>query len=704
MNKFYQRIWSKVKERWIIVSQNVIYHGDYTAIFGAITLAAFLSFSGTSSALEPGALPTGGKITSGKGSISTAGSQMTVTQSTDKMIANWNTFNIGKRAGVTFKQPDADSAALNRIYDQKSSQILGTLSANGKIYLINPSGIIFGEDSQVNVSGLVASTLNIADSDFLVGRYTFLNTGNAGSILNQGKISVIPGGIVALIAPSVTNEGTITANGGSVILGAGNQITLDFTGDGLISYKVDKGAIDALAENKGLIQADGGLVVMTAEAANDLTNAVVNNSGIIEAQTLENKGGRIILMSDMDSGTTTVGGKMDASAPNGGNGGFIETSGKDIKINDSAVVTTAAPIGNNGTWLIDPYNFTIAASGGDVTGAALTTALASNSVTIQTLSGSVSCTGVTCGTGNPSGNGDIFVNDNITWSQNTLTLNAYRNIEINSELFGSGTAKLSLLYGQGAVASGNSAIYKINAPVNLPAGNNFSTKLGSDGTTINYYVIISLGAAADATSGTNQTLQGMARTGNLFGYYALGSNIDAMATSTWNAGLGFSPIGNSSTQFTGKFDGLGHTISNLTINRPSQNYVALFGYAGSGNTIKYVGLIGGSISGNNFVGGLVGYNRDTVTNSYVTGSVSGANRVGGLVGYNDSTSAVSNAYATGSVSGTGYVGGLVGYNGSTSIVSNAYATGSVSGTDQYIGGLVGYNDSASAVSNAYATG
>jgi hypothetical protein len=179
----------------------------------------------------------------------------------------------------------------------------------------------------------------------------------------------------------------------------------------------------------------------------------------------------------MASGTTIVGGKLDASAPAGGDGGFIETSAKNVQINDDAVITTAAPKGNTGTWLIDPYDFTIASSGGDVTGAALTTALASNSVTIQTLSGSVSCTGMTCGSGNSSGNGDIFVNDNITWSKNTLTLNAYRNIEINNELFGSGTAKLALFYGQGVGASGNTATYTVNARSPFQQAINFQQNL-----------------------------------------------------------------------------------------------------------------------------------------------------------------------------------------------------------------------------------
>ena len=697
MYNLYHFVSFKIKERHVSVCRHPSRKIDSPTIFGAIMLSAFLLLSGPASALDSGTLPTGGKITSGKGSIATTGNQMTVKQDTRKMIANWDTFNIGKSAGVAFKQPDADSVALNRIYDQNPSQILGSLSAKGKVFLLNPSGIVFGKDAQINVGGLVASSLNMADSDFLAGKYNFFSDGQSGSILNQGNISVIPGGVVALIAPKVTNEGTITATSGDVLMAAGNQVSLDFNGDGLISYTINKGAINALAENKGLIQTDGGLVVMTAEAADSLTGAVVNNSGVIQAQTLQNKHGRIVLLSDMASGTTIVSGKLDASAPNGGDGGFIETSAKNVNINDDAVITTAAPKGNTGTWLIDPYDFTIASSDGDVTGAALTTALASNSVTIQTLSGSVSCTGMTCGSGNSSGNGDIFVNDNITWSKNTLTLNAYRNIEINNELFGSGTAKLALFYGQGVGASGNTATYTVNAPINLPAGNNFSTKLGSDGTTVSYYVITSLGADG-STTGTD--LQGMK--GNRSRNYALGGNIDATGTSEWDTGKGFAPVGYASTPFTGQFDGLGHSITNLTINRPSQDCVGLFGAISGASILKNVGLLGGSVSGSGYVGGLVGeISSGTIRNVYSTGSVSGRVTVGGLVGGNYGT--IQNAYSTGSVSGGSvYIGGLVGMNYSGTI-QNAYSTSSVSGGGSYIGGLVGMNYSGT-IQNAYSTG
>ena len=740
MNKIYQRIWSKVKERWILVNEKVASRGCPSGIVGAIILAAFLSLSSTTFALDNGALPTGGKITSGTGSIATTGRQMTVNQSTDKMIANWDTFNIGRKAGVTFQQPDKNSVALNKIYDQNPSQILGTLSSNGKIFLINPSGIVFGKGSQVNVGGLVASSLNMADKDFLAGKYTFLNDGNAGSVINKGSITAVNGGVVALIAPKVTNEGTITANGGSVILGAGNQVTLDFNGDGLISYTIDKGAVDALVANKGLIKADGGMVVLTAEAANSLTQAVVNNSGVIKAQTLENKGGRILLLSDMENGQTIVSGKLDASAPNGGNGGFIETASNDVKATRGAKITALAPQGTNGTWLIDPTNFTIV-SGSNPRN--------TNSIGATTLKNALVNANVTIAT-DPAGTekGDINVidNANVTWSQNILSLQAHGDININAVLTANNTAALDMRAGYSTpgtdggtyngidkvrVGFNNDGTFK--GQVDFFQADGSTPRSGTGFLTINgngYTVITDLGAAG-STTGTD--LQGM--NGNLSGYYALGSNIVATGTTTWNSGAGFDPIGNSGTAFTGQFDGLGHTISNLSINRPNDDYVGLFGYT-SGASLRNVGVVDASITGRSNVGALVGYNDySKIDNSYSTGTVTGEYHnegiysvyVGGLVGYNNHSN-ISNSHSGATVTGTVFtlygsddeagdanVGGLVGYNDSGNI-NNAYTTGNVTGTggvaycaddeagDANVGGLVGYNTGTTAIINSHASG
>ena len=144
-------------------------------------------------------------------------------------------------------------------------------------------------------------------------------------------------------------------------------MTLDVAGDGLLSVAISEGALDALAENGGLIRADGGRVLMTSRSAGDLMRTAVNNTGVIQARTLETRNGVISLMGDMADGAVNLHGTLDASAPNGGDGGKIETSAASVNIADEAHITTLAPQGVTGTWLIDPQDFTVAA-GGNISG------------------------------------------------------------------------------------------------------------------------------------------------------------------------------------------------------------------------------------------------------------------------------------------------------------------------------------------------
>ena len=335
MNKSYRLIWSRMKEAWVVVSEKVAAKAARPAVtVGCFAAAFLLAACGSALALDPGALPTGGRITSGIGGIEQSGATLTVNQQTGKLIAQWDTFDIGRDAAVRFNQPGVDSVALNRILDQNPSQIFGNLSANGQIFLLNPAGIVFGRNARVDVGGLVASSLDLVDVDFLADNYHF--SGDGGGILNQGDINAAEGGVVALIAPRVTNEGTITTPDGSTLLAAGNQVSLDFNGDGIISYSVEEGAIDALLENQGLIKAAGGLVVMTAGAADSLTQAVVNNEGVIEASSLTNQGGRIIL----DGGIVVNTGSIAASGVNGG----TVTAQADYLMNAGTVAAT----GSNG--------------------------------------------------------------------------------------------------------------------------------------------------------------------------------------------------------------------------------------------------------------------------------------------------------------------------------------------------------------------
>ena len=643
------------------------------------------------------AAPTGGLVTSGSGSIARSGATTTVSQASNNLSLNWATFNVAAAETVRFNQPSASAIAVNRIADVNGSTILGNLQANGQVFLINPHGLIFGAGSQVNVGGLVASTLDIANADLASGSRHFAGTGSA-AVVNNGTLTAAPGGYVALLGSSVTNVGTITAPKGSVALGAGSRVTLDFAGNKLLCLAVTENTVAALAANGGLIRVNGGAVYLSAGARDSLVASVINNTGVIEARTVDTSKGTIILLGGMAAGTTTVAGTLDASAPSGGNGGSVETSAALVKIDDAAKITTAAPTGQTGTWLVDLTNFTIAAG----TGATTTSGIGAD--TLARSLNSTSVTLATAGTANGSDLGDILVNAPLSWSANTLTLSARNNIFINENLTGTGTARLALLYGQGAVAAGNTADYTLASgkSISLPAGASFSTQLGSDGAIKNYTVITRLGAAG---SNTGTDLQGMQ--GNLVQNYALGADIDASVTSGWNSDAGFAPIGDRNHTYRGTFTGLGHAISNLTINLPLADSVGLFGYT-SFASIRDVGLFDGVVRGNTRVGGLVGTNNNsTIRNAYHAGTVSGSAGgygVGGLVGWNLNPSAkIIHSNSTGVVTGDQNVGGLVGYNNASANIVDSSSFGAVTGNSA-VGGLVGYNYNASSIASSFSLG
>ena len=282
------------------------------------------------------ALPTAGVVTAGNASIKTgSGNSMTVTQTSPNAVLNWQGFSVGAGESVTFVQPDHNAVALNRVIGSDPSRILGTLTANGKVFLVNPNGILFGKDASVNVGGLVASALDIADADFLGGRYRFDGSGK-GEVSNLGTIRAEDGGFVALLGNRVGNEGTISAKLGTAVLAAGAGVTLDVGGDGLVHAVVDKAVVNALASNGGLIQADGGAVFMSAAAKDALLTTVVNNTGIVQANTLGYRNGRIVLDGG-DSGVLQVGGQLRAAGPTGTQtGGAIIATGDKVLIADQA--------------------------------------------------------------------------------------------------------------------------------------------------------------------------------------------------------------------------------------------------------------------------------------------------------------------------------------------------------------------------------
>ncbi|EJL02758.1 hemagglutinin family protein [Pseudomonas fluorescens Q2-87] len=333
LNHLYRLVWSDADQVFVAVAEHSTSRGKRAGVVGVLAVVGLLG-SGVVQAAE---LPTGGSIVGGSGAISQNGSHMVIDQHTGKLITQWNSFDIAADASVTFRQPSAQSVALNRVIGGgNASQILGKLDANGQVWLLNPNGVVIGKGAQVNVGGLVASSLKTSDQDFLAGKTALSGGAGAGTVLNQGTVNAAPGGVVALIGPQVGNSGTIRTPGGSTVLAAGDKVSLDFQGDGLVSVNIDRGVLDALVRNEGHISADGGMVALSARSADAALNSVVNNTGLIEAKGLVTRGGRILLDGDSEGGLTQVAGTLDASSEHG-RGGDVVVTGERIAIADATL-------------------------------------------------------------------------------------------------------------------------------------------------------------------------------------------------------------------------------------------------------------------------------------------------------------------------------------------------------------------------------
>ena len=262
MNRVYRLVWSQVKNAWVAVAETARGRGKGSS---RKLIAAALSLSTAIFTTPALAAPSGGQLVSGAGSINQAGATTTITQASQNLSVNWQSFNVAPKETVNFLQPSAAAIAVNRIFDTNGSQILGRLNANGQVFLINPNGILFGQGAQVNVGGLVASTLDLNDASLGGSALSFAGHGT-GSVINQGTITAANGGYVALLGNTVANQGTISAQLGTVALGAGSAATLTFSGNSLVQMQVDQSTLNNLSENGGLIRADGGTVLMSAGA------------------------------------------------------------------------------------------------------------------------------------------------------------------------------------------------------------------------------------------------------------------------------------------------------------------------------------------------------------------------------------------------------------------------------------------------------
>lgn len=805
--------------------------------------------------------PQGPQVVGGSATVQGQGTPtVTVTQTTNSAIINWNTFNIGAGEKTNIFMPSSSSVQLDRVTGGLGpSQILGSLWSNGRVFLVNPDGILFGTGAKVDSAGFLATTNDIKNTDFMAGRYNFSIAGRPdASIVNQGTITAQSGGFAALVAPGVRNSGTISATLGTVALASGNGFTLDLYGDKLITLGVNDSIaatvkdvatgqpLNTLVKNDGKLSANGGRVELTAAAARTVVDSVINNTGVIEANSIGTRNGMIVLSAaaaaSKPAGTPTqkikvsgklsaagknageTGGKIqitgeaievtgakidatgiagggkvliggdvgggnpsplvaslaqaqleaypvptatsviidatttiDASAisggnggkvvvwsdgatsfngtilarggANGGNGGFVETSGHQ-SLSFNGTVDLSAPQGQHGTLLLDPMNATIDTNPGDkiITVAAIESALATGGVIVSTaVAGSDA--------------GDITAAASVSWANaSTLTLSANRNITINNGVTIANTGAGNLALRADSAGTGVGTVNFIGTgkvdfsqstglvsifynPTSNPAGSVVNSTSYKNPTDYSPFVLTNGAVPNQLTAymlvNTVYDLQNIQN--NLSGTYALGKNIDAIATAGWNNGAGFVPIGNpfnllplsESQAFVGLLDGDGHTINSLTINSPKK-FVGLFSLIGSGGIVRNLGVTNANVSssvGNSAVGVLAGENWGLISSSYATGTATGPNSstVGGLVGDSSNPNKparIERSYANVSVTGGAgsYVGGLIGFftSNDPSGINQSYATGSVFG--DLAGGLVGILATGGYVNQSYATG
>ena len=312
--------------------------------------------------------PTDGTVTAGSATIASAGPVLNINQSTDKAIIDWRGFDIGSGETTAFHQPGSGSITLNRVNSTSASVINGNLTANGNIVIVNQNGILFGGGANVDVNGLVATTADIDNTRFMSDQTLhFDKPGNPNAaIINQGVITAKEAGLVGLVAPNVINEGIITARLGRVHLASGDTATVDLYGDGLMEVAVSDAVTSQLVHNSGAIVADGGTVALTAAAGSRIVNSLINNTGLLRAQSVGVKNGEIVIAAEgsnavknnitankgVKSGHSTVlnSGTLDASGRGvGERGGNITVTGDNIALLDGTFIDASGDMGLAGT-------------------------------------------------------------------------------------------------------------------------------------------------------------------------------------------------------------------------------------------------------------------------------------------------------------------------------------------------------------------
>ncbi len=458
---------------------------------GVVCLAALLGLAPLAQLAQ--ANPTAPVVMNGSADFSQSGNTLTVTNSPNAII-HWNSFSIGQNELTRFVQQSSASSVLNRVVGQDPSQILGQLQSNGRVFLINPNGVIFGAGARIDTAGLIASSLQLSNEDFLAGRLKFSGSGTEGAVQNAGNITTPSGGQVVLIAPDVENSGVITSPQGEIILAAGHTVELLDTSNPALRVEISApagralnlGTLIAAGGHIGLAAnlvqqaghlnassavAEGGRIFLKATNTATLTRdsvteaqgsrggditirsgeaTLVEDGALIQANAHENgQGGRVVVWSD---NSTHFHGDIEArGGSQGGNGGFAEVSGlQTLEVTGHADLS--APAGNAGEMLLDPGSITITsapsnAAAGLLNATWVTDQLANSNLTLATTSSILTYNGAT---------EDIIVDAPLAWTtSHNLTLEAGRHIILNQSVTAGYGSNVSLTPGQSDSSGAN---------------------------------------------------------------------------------------------------------------------------------------------------------------------------------------------------------------------------------------------------------
>jgi filamentous hemagglutinin family protein len=409
INRAFRLVWSEARGTWIPVAEIASGRGKRSGRSAARLAPLLVALAGLSAhaagvvpvpstspapvaapravaiaaALAPTTLPTGGHVVAGVAGIapgSTPGGAnyavLNIDQGTQRAVIDWSTFNVGAAAQVNFVQPNANSATLNRVLDSNPSQIFGKITATGQVFLTNPNGVYFGKTASVDVGSLAAGAGSIDTADFMAGDITLARNGATGSVVNDGELHAGIGGYIALLAPSVRNSGVVIARLGTVVMAAGDSVTLNFEGNHLAGITVKPASIAALVENRSAVIAPGGLIILSAQALDRLQGGVVRNSGTLEATGMSSKGGRILLEASdgiensgairADAAAESPAGSVTLTAPAIDNSGTISATAGTVTAmpapGGSRAPGTVAPV-SGGTILLNANTVVQTAAG-----------------------------------------------------------------------------------------------------------------------------------------------------------------------------------------------------------------------------------------------------------------------------------------------------------------------------------------------------